>query len=73
MVGTHQVEAGEPGVQGHSQIHSEFKACLSYQRPCLKGGKRRDVVVHAINQSRGRWISLSSARYVMRPVTELRT
>lgn len=30
------VEAGEPGVQGQSQLHSKFKASLGYIQASLK-------------------------------------
>lgn len=34
---TGDVEEGEPGVQGHPQLHSEFKGSMSY------GAKRKGV------------------------------
>lgn len=33
---TWEVKSGKSGVQGHPQVHNEFKASLSYRRPGLR-------------------------------------
>ena len=32
------VDIGGSGVQGHSQLHSEFKVSLGYMKPCIHSG-----------------------------------
>lgn len=31
-----ELEAGGPGMQGYPQLYGDFKASLSYMKPCLK-------------------------------------
>jgi len=43
-----EVEVEELGVQGHPQLHGEFKARLGYMRHCLgeeRGGRYRKTLV----------------------------
>ena len=37
---TQEVEAGGSGVQGHSQLHSEFQKSLGHMKSCLKNRTR---------------------------------
>ena len=33
-----EVDTGGSEVQGHSQLHSEFKVSLGYMKPCIHSG-----------------------------------
>jgi hypothetical protein len=39
---THEVTAGQSEVQGHPQLHSEFKASLGYMSTCFKKAGEKD-------------------------------
>lgn len=40
---TGEVEAGRSGVQGQSQLRSEFEANVDYVRPCLKNKRKKNM------------------------------
>lgn len=40
---TGDVEEGEPGVQGHPQLHSEYESNLRNRRPCLNKQEKEEA------------------------------
>lgn len=47
-LGTWEVEAGGPGVEGHPQLHNEFEASLGSMTPCLETDRsqnKQDLVI----------------------------
>jgi hypothetical protein len=52
---TLEVEA-RSGVQGQTQLHSEFESSLGYRRPCLKSKQANKIHCKNEEMSQARWL-----------------